>query len=85
MNLYILQQEPFLRLLRSTLAGLTITNFKQVDKSYCDDVQTLSNDISDLVKFDEVMQKFESTSGAILSRNKKSKVMGVGQWTGKHD
>jgi hypothetical protein len=45
MNLYILQQEPFLRLLRSTLAGLTITNFKQIDKDYCDDVQTLSSDV----------------------------------------
>ena len=31
------------------------------------------------------MQKLESTSEAILSRNKKSKVMGVGQWTGKQD
>ena len=85
MNLYILQQEPFLRLLRSTLAGLIITNFKQVDKSYCDDVQTLSEDTRDLVKFDEVMQKFEITSGAILSRNQKSKVMGIGRWKGKQD
>ena len=68
-----------------TFTGLTITNFKQIDKSYCDDVQTMSNDISDLVKFDEVMQKFESTSGAILSRNNKSKVMGVGLWKSKQD
>ena len=85
MNLYILQQEPLLRLLRRTLTGLTITNFRQLDKDYCDDVETLSNDVNDLVKFDEVMEKFESTSGAILSRNKKSKVMGVGLWKGKQD
>jgi hypothetical protein len=39
--------------------------------------------LNDLTKFDEVMQKLESTSEAILSRNKKSKVMGVGQWTGR--
>ena len=45
----------------------------------------LSDDIRDLVEFDEVMQKFESTSGAILSRNKKSKVMGIGRWEGKQD
>ena len=68
MNLYTLQQDPILRLLRKTLAGLTITNFKQTDKSYCDDVQILSGDVRDLVKFDNVMKKFESTSGAILSR-----------------
>ena len=85
MNLYILQQEPFLRLLRRTLAGITITNFKQIDKSYCDDVENLSNDVNDLVKFDQVMHKFEITSGAILSRNQKSKVMGVGAWQGKQD
>ena len=85
MNLYILQQEPFLRLLRRTLAGLTLTNFKQLDKSYSDDVETLSNDVNDLVKFDNVMKKFEKTSGALLSRNKKSKVMGVGLWKDKQD
>jgi hypothetical protein len=85
MNLYILQLEPFLRLLRRTLTGLTITNFKLVDESYCDDVETLGEDVRDLVKFDEVMHKFEMTSGAILSRNKKSKVMGIGRWEGKQD
>jgi hypothetical protein len=85
LNLYILQQEPFLRLLRRTLTGLTITNFKLIDEAYCDDVQTLSDDVNDLTKFDEVMQKFEKTSGAILSRNKKSKVMGVGLWKGKQN
>ena len=85
MNLYIIQQEPLLRMLRSTLTGLTINNFKLIDKSYYNDVQTLSDDIMDLVKFDEVMTKFESMSGAILSRNKKSKVMGLGPWRGKQD
>ena len=85
MNLYIIQQEPLLRMLRSTLTGLTINNFKIIDKSYCDDVKTLSEDIMDLVKFDEIMRKFESMSGAILSRNKKSKVMGLGTWRGKQD
>ena len=65
-------------MLRTTLTGLIITTVKQVDKSYCDDAQILSDDISDLIKFNQVMQKFEGTSGAIL---KKSKVM----WTGKQD
>ena len=59
MNLYILQQEPFLRLLRRTLTGLTITNFKQLDKSYCDDAEILSDDVNDLVKFDEVRPHLE--------------------------
>ena len=62
-----------------------MTNFKLIDKAYCDDVQTLSEDVDDLVKFDEVMQKFENMSGAILSRNKKSKVIGLGKWRGKQN
>jgi hypothetical protein len=36
MNLYFLQQEPFLRMLRANLSGLVITNFKQLlNKAYC--------------------------------------------------
>ena len=85
MNLYILQQEPLLRMLRATLTGLTITNFKLKDKSYCDDIDQLSSDTRDLVKFNEVMEKFEMTSGAILSRNQKSKVMGIGAWKGRQN
>ena len=85
MNLYILQQEPLLRMLRATLTGLTITNFILKDKSYCDDIEQLSSDTRDLVKFNEVMEKFEMTSGAILSRTNKSKVMGIGPWKGRQN
>ena len=70
MDLYTLVQEPFLRVMRSSLSGITITNFKQLDKDYCDDTQFISEDLLDLVKFDEVMQKFEASSRAILSRKK---------------
>ena len=42
----------------------------QLDKDYCDDTQFISEDLLDLVKFDEVMQKFEASSRAILSRKK---------------
>ena len=60
-------------MLRPTLAVITFSHLKIID---CDDVQILSEDILDLVKFDNVMSKFENMSGAILSRNKKSKFMG---------
>ena len=42
-----------------------------------DDTQFLSSDVRDLVTFDRVMLKFEAQSGAILSRDKKNKVMGL--------
>ena len=76
LNLYVLQQEPLLRLLRS---------FIQLEIDYCDDIEFVSEDVQDLVKFDKIMIKFEATSGAILSRNEKSKVLGVGTWRNKSD
>merc|ERR1712105_177334 len=77
LDLYALQQEPLLRLLRRTFHGIPITNFQQKDSDYCD--------VQDLIRFDEVMTKFEATSGAILSRNEKSKVLGIGTWKDKED
>ena len=85
LDLYSLQQEPLLRLLRRTLHGIPITNFTQKDVEYCDDIEVVSNDVQDLVKFDEIMNMFEATSGAILSRNEKSKVLGIGSWKNKAD
>ena len=85
LDLYALQQEPLLRLLRRTLHGIPITNFKQKDVQYCDDIEVVSNDVQDLVIFDRIMTMFEATSGAILSRNEKSKVLGIGSWKNKED
>ena len=85
MDCYIIQHEPLLMAVRSCLSGLTVTNFDQLDEDYCDDIEFISSDILDLVKFDKVMRKFEVTSGAMLSRNVKSKVMGLGAWRGKED
>ena len=83
--MYTLQQEPLLRLLRRNLHGICVTNFKQQDLDYCDDVEVLSDDVQDLVRFDRIMRRFEETSGAILSRNEKSKVLGFGTWKDKVD
>ena len=40
----------------------------------------LSESENDLVVIEEIFVKFENVSGAILSRSKKSKVMGLGLW-----
>ena len=53
-------------MLRAIITGLTITNVKLKDKSYCDDIEKLSSDTRDLVKFNEVMEKFKMTTGSIL-------------------
>ena len=48
--------------------------------AYCDDVNIMSKDVGDLVVVDEAVRKFESFSGAILSRNKKCQIIGFGSW-----
>ena len=84
-DLYCLTLEPLLRMLRTRLVGLCIFNFQEKDTSYLDDIEIISEDDQDLVRFNEVMQKFEMQSGAMLSRDKKSKVMGLGLWQGRED
>ena len=82
-DLYCLNQEPLLRMLRNRLVGLYVAYFFQKDTSYLDDVELLSGDEEDLVKFNSIMKSYEAQSGAMLSRGKKSKVMGLGQWQGR--
>lgn len=84
-DLFCLQQEPLLRMLRKYISGLQVTNFKQKDVDYMDDSHLLSGDTEDLVIFNNIMLKFEAQSGAILGRDKKTKVMGLGRWRGKQD
>ena len=79
-DLYCITQEPLLRMLRRKLEGLIVFNFREVDTSYLDDIEILSEDEQDLVRFNRIMQRFESQSGAMLSRSKKSRVMGLGLW-----
>ena len=78
-DLFCLVQEPLLRMLRKMLKGFQVTNFRQKDTSSMDDTSFLSNNVRDLVIFNEVMIKFEAQSGAILSRDKKTTVMGLGK------
>ena len=49
------------------------------------DIQFVSSNVQDLVVFNNIFRKFELQSGAMLSRTKKSKVMGLGRWRGRQD
>ena len=84
-DLYCITLEPLVTMLREKLVGLCFFNFVEKDTTYMDDIQILSEEEEDLVTFDSIMRKFEKQSGAMLSRNKKSLVMGLGQWQGKED
>ena len=80
MLLYIIYIEPLLMMIDRMTKGLSVSFVSQKDEDFCDDVNFLGESISDLVIIDEVFTNFEAVSGAILSRSKKSTIMGLGSW-----
>ena len=85
MILYIIYVEPLLHALERSLVGLRLSFVRQTLEAYCDDINLLTDDLGDFVKMSEEVSKFESYSGAILSRDKKSKVVGFGKWAGREN
>ena len=95
MILYIIFIEPFLLHLERNLEGLSLKGvpssvtsaslISQVIEAFCDDVNIITEKLQDLEKVDEIVCKFEELSGAILSRNFKCKILGLGGWRRKED
>merc|ERR1712240_17637 len=86
MILYIIYIEPLLQALERKMLGLKIANFiDQKLEAYCDDINITTDNLSDFAVVESVVQRFEKVSGAILSRNKKCKVIGLGNWASKED
>ena len=67
MILYIIYIEPLLLVLERDMVGLKVHNMEQKLEAYCDDINLTTNDLSDLGKISEVVEKFEVVSAAILS------------------
>ena len=85
MLLYIIYIEPLLLYLERVTVGLRVAGIPQSIEAYCDDVNILTDRLSDFLVVDLAVRKFEAVSGAILSRAKKSKVIGFGSWKNKCD
>ena len=85
MLLYIIYVEPLLLVLERKMSGLRVATFDQKLAAYCDDINLTTDKLEDFEVVSEVVKKFEVVSGAILSRNKKCKVVGFGDWAGKED
>ena len=83
MILYIIYVEPLLNALERSLTGLRVASVRQTLEAYCDDKNLLTHDLGDFGRMSTEVVKFEQYSGAILSRNKKSKVVGFGGWAKK--
>ena len=88
MLLYILYIEPLLIYIEKRVSGLQalvplrsgIPAANSVE-SYCDDVNIITSKVQDLEIIDMAVKKFETLSGAILSRNHKCKILGIGRWS----
>ena len=90
MPLYCLQREPLLRWIASLLTGLRIgrnpvVSYKEIDEDFCDDTHIVSSDLEDVNRFNNVMTRYEAQSGALLSRNKKFKILYLGGWRGRRE
>ena len=83
MILYIIYIEPLLVALERKMVGLKVHTMEQKVDAYCDDVNLMTDNLDDLGKISEVVQNFEVISGAILSRDKKCKVIGFGNWSAR--
>ena len=85
MLLFVIQLEPLLHYLQGHLAGLRMAGLREASLGYVDDVAVLSDSDSDFTTCDEAVSLFEAASGALLNRNRKSVVVGLGTWAGRQD
>ena len=67
------------------MTGLQVASIGKSLEAYCDDINVVTDNLENLDMVSEVVGKFEKVSGAILSRNKKCKVIGFGNWVGRED
>ena len=81
--LFVIYIEPFLRILERQLHGLFIAGGRDTGFGYMDDVEVLSGDLKDLLTADSLCRRFEAASGAILNRNRKTVILGLGTWAGR--
>ena len=81
MLLYIIYLEPLLIQLKNRLKGVCLGNIRHNIEAYVDDVNICVTDESDFETIDEIFDNYEAMSGALLNRDAKSKIMGLGGWT----
>ncbi len=77
--------ELLLVLLERRLHGLFMGLIREASIGYMDDINELGEDDNDIVLTDQICRAFEAVSGAILNRNRKTVVLGLGSWAGRQD
>ena len=80
MLLYILYIEPLIIYIEKNVSGIRFPNFQQSIEAFCDDLNLVTEDIGDLQIVNNAVEEFEKVCGALLSRNRKCEVLGIGTW-----
>ena len=83
--LFVIYLEPFLVRLEASLRGLQVAHFREASFGYMDDVTVLGSHLSDISKVNNITLAFEAAAGALLNRNRKTLILGLGSWTGRLD
>jgi hypothetical protein len=71
--------------LEASLRGLQLAHIREAAFGYMDDVEVLGSHLSDITTVDSVTLDFEAASGALLNRNRKTLILGLGSWAGRQD
>jgi hypothetical protein len=71
--------------LQREMAGLSIGAIRETALGYVDDVAAVSSTLDDLPIIDAAVADFEAASGALLNRNRKTVIVGLGSWAGRLD
>ena len=78
--LFIINMEPLIRKLAAIASGVQIGRVCQTVEGFMDDVNIFSTKRRDLLRIDETFQQYEMLSSTLLSRSKKTKILGLGGW-----
>jgi hypothetical protein len=85
MLLFVIHIQPLLVRLQRVMAGLSIGAIRETALGYVDDVAAVSSTLDDLPIIDAAVADFEAASGALLIRNRKTVIVGMGSWAGRLD
>jgi len=78
--LFIINMEPLIRRLVKVTSGVQVGPVCQKVEGFMDDVNIFSTRRSDLQRIDEIFHRYERLSCTLLSRSRKTKIMGLGDW-----
>lgn len=83
--LFTISIDPLNRKLNERITGIQIGNTRKKSGAFMDDIHAISSNLGDLPRIDETFRQYEDLNGTLLSRTRKTRVMGIGRWQNRTD